>query len=154
MSAPPVQILVAENHPGDAELILETLVAEGLAGRVHVVTSGREVLDFLVPRAPQAAAPATPPCVVLLELDLPEIGGLDVLRALKSDSRTRAIPVVVFAASGLERDLVECYRLGANSYVQKPGEFAAFSEAVRRVVRYWLETNHPPPNRAFGGDAA
>jgi CheY-like chemotaxis protein len=154
MTAHPVDILVAENHPGDAALILETLAAEGLADRVYVVTSGQAVLDFLVPRASQSAAPATPPCVVLLELDLPEIGGLDVLRALKSDSRTRAIPVVVFAASGLERDIVECYRLGANSYVRKPGEFPAFSEAVRRVIRYWLETNYPPPKRAFAGDAS
>lgn len=151
MTAHPVEILVAENHPGDAALILETLAAEGLADRVHVVTSGQAVLDFLLPRASQ---PAAPPSVILLELDLPEVGGLDVLRALKSDSRTRAIPVVVFAASDLERDLVRCYQLGANSYVRKPGEFAAFSEAVLRVSRYWLETNHPPPKRAFGGDTA
>lgn len=110
-------------------------------------------LDFLFCRSSYTArASDPPPRLVLLDLALPKVGGLEVLRAIKEQARTRPIPVVMFASSNDERDVVRSYRLGANSYVEKPGDFRRFREVVRRLGLYWLTMNVPPPSEGFGED--
>jgi CheY-like chemotaxis protein len=140
----PVQIVVIEDNPADVELALRALQAHRLANRVIVLRDGAEALDRLLP--PAEAGPSAPltPQVILLDLKLPKVDGLEVLRQLKADQRTRAIPVVVMTSSNQEPDISTCYRLGANSYVVKPVAFEAFALAVADIGMYWLLLNHPP----------
>jgi two-component system response regulator len=141
-----VELLLAEDHPGDAALILESLAGDRLDARVHVVPDGETALDFLFCRGAYADRASEPlPRLILMELGLPGIGGLEVLRAIRSEVRTRAIPVVMFASSRREADVIESYRSGANSYVYKPGDFDRFREVVRRLGSYWLMLNEVPP---------
>jgi two-component system response regulator len=147
---PPVRLLLAEDNAAEAELILASLGDEHLADQVHVARDGVEALDFLFCRGPHAArAAAPPPRLAILDVKLPKIGGLEVLRELKADPRTRALPVVLLTSSNIDRDVVEAYRLGANSYIQKPMDFGRFRETVRRLGVYWLTMNQPPPAGAF-----
>jgi two-component system response regulator len=141
-----VDVLLAEDNPGDAALILEALGKEGLADRVRHARDGKEALDFLFCRGPFAErAGERPPRLVILDLKLPRIDGLEVLRQVKRDARTCLIPVILLTSSNLEQDVVRGYRYGANSYVQKPVDFPLFQEAIRRLGVYWLTVNHPPP---------
>jgi CheY-like chemotaxis protein len=147
----PVDILLAEDNPADAELVCEALGSEHPIGSVRLVHDGAEALEFLFCRGTYAGRSFdSPPRLVLLDIKLPKIGGLEILAALKSDPRTRAIPVVMFTSSRMERDVVASYRLGVNAYVQKPVQFARFREVVRLLGRFWLETNEAPPPEAFG----
>ena len=140
-----VNILLVEDNPQDAELTTRALKKYNLANRLVIVEDGAEALDFLFCRGKYATRdPNHTPSVVLLDLKLPKVGGLEVLRALKGDERTRFIPVVIVTSSREDPDIKAAYALGANSYVVKPVDFDAFSEAVSQLGLYWLLVNQPP----------
>jgi two-component system, response regulator len=146
------EILLVEDDPADAELTVHALRKERLANHIEIARDGAEALDFLFCRGAYSNRSFTnPPRVVLLDLKLPKISGHEVLRAIKADERTRAIPVVVLTSSNQECDLVECYRLGVNSYIQKPVDLQKFQEVARHFGMYWLVVNHLPPMAAFSG---
>jgi two-component system response regulator len=133
-----VDILLVEDNANDAELTLRALKQRNLANQVHVCRDGAEAMDFFA----NGAGPV--PKVVLLDLKLPKVDGLEVLRRLKGDARTKAIPIVVLTSSREEPDIERAYALGANSYIVKPVDFEAFARAVSDVGLYWLLLNHPP----------
>jgi two-component system, response regulator len=142
-----VEILLVEDNPNDVELALHALKRNNLANRVHVVRDGAEALEYLFRNGQYADLPAhAVPKVVLLDLKLPLVDGIEVLRRVKGNPATRAIPVVVLTSSKEERDLVESYQLGANSYIVKPVDFSQFTDAVRELGMYWVLLNEPPPN--------
>ncbi len=144
------EILLVEDDPADAELTVLSLRKAGLANRIEIARDGAEALDFLFCRGSyEGRSFENPPRLVLLDLKLPRVSGHDVLRAVKADDRTRSIPVIVLTSSNQERDLVECYRLGVNSYIQKPVELHKFQDTVRQFGVYWLVVNHVPPSAAF-----
>lgn len=150
MSPEEYEILLVEDDPADAELTVLSLRKERLANHIEIARDGAEALDFLFCRGAYAGRSfERPPRLVLLDLKLPRVSGNEVLRAIKADERTRAIPVVVLTSSGQERDLVECYQLGVNSYIQKPVDLMKFQEVVRQFGMYWLMVNHMPPATAF-----
>jgi two-component system, response regulator len=141
-----VEILLVEDNPDDLELAMHALRKENLANHIHVARDGEEALDFLFCTGPHADRSFdSPPKLVLLDLKLPKVDGLEVLRRMKSDPRTRAIPVVILTSSNEERDLVRGYGLGANSYIQKPVDFQQFRETVKTAGLYWLLINQPAP---------
>jgi two-component system response regulator len=145
MSENLVEILLVEDNPHDVRLTLHTLRRHDLADGTHVVRNGAEALEFLFCTGAYAHRNiANGPKVVLLDLKLPLVTGLEVLRRVKADPRTRMIPVVVLTSSQEERDLVESYQCGVNSYIVKPVDFAQFSNAVRDVGSYWVFLNHTP----------
>lgn len=133
-----VEILLVEDNPNDAELTLRALKQRKLANQVHVCRDGAEAIEFF----DGGAGPV--PKVVLLDLKLPKMDGLEVLRRLKADHRTKAIPIVILTSSREEPDIERAYELGANSYIVKPVDFEAFARAVSEVGLYWLLLNHPP----------
>ncbi len=138
-------ILLIEDNPSDEELTLRALKKSNISNRVVVLRDGAEALDYLFTRGAHANRPATEvPQVILLDLKLPKIDGLEVLRAIRADERTRLLPVVVLTSSIQEQDIVSSYGLGANSYVRKPVDFTQFVEAVRQLGLYWLVINQPP----------
>jgi two-component system response regulator len=140
-----VDILLVEDNAQDAELTIRALKKHNLANRLIAVEDGVEALDFLFGRGKYAARELSqPPKVVLLDLKLPKMSGLEVLRELKQDERTRAIPVVIVTSSREDPDIKTAYGLGANSYVVKPVDFDAFAEAVSSLGLYWLLVNQPP----------
>jgi CheY-like chemotaxis protein len=140
-----VEILLVEDNPNDVELTLRALKKNRLANRVVVVTDGKEALDFLFARGAFSDRKVEDvPRVMLLDLKLPKVDGLEVLKAVKSDPRTRIIPVVVLTSSREERDIVESYKLGVNSYIVKPVDFDQFIEAVNNLGLYWLLLNQSP----------
>ena len=146
--APATTMLLVEDNPHDEALALRALGKAGLADRVVVTRDGAEALDYLFAEGAHGDRdPADLPAVVLLDLEMPKVGGLEVLTRLRSDPRTRTLPVVIFSSSDEPRDLAESYRLGANSYVRKPIEFAEITTAVAEVGRYWLQLNELPPSR-------
>ena len=145
MSENQVEILLVEDNPNDVELTLHAFKAHNLANRIEVVRDGAEALEFVFCTGAYAYRRIEDgPKVVLLDLKLPKVDGLEVLRRVKSDPRTRAIPVVVLTSSREERDIVESYELGVNSYIVKPVNFEQFTEAVRSLGLYWLLLNQPP----------
>ncbi|HEY3381506.1 MAG TPA: response regulator [Vicinamibacterales bacterium] len=146
MSGAPVEILLVEDNENDAELALYGLREHRLANEIAVVRDGVEALDFLFSTGAYAArSTEAPPRLILLDLKLPKLDGLDVLRRVKTDPRTRTIPVVMLTSSREERDLIESYRLGVNSYIVKPVDFEQFTQAVAQLGLYWLLLNQPPP---------
>jgi len=145
MVSNPIEILLVEDNPNDVELTLHTLQKHHLANHIHVVRDGEEALDFLFCRGAFAnRSPNHAPKVVMLDLKLPKVDGLEVLRQIRRDERTRLLPVVIMTSSCEERDVVESYKLGINSYIVKPVDFDQFSEAVRLIGCYWLLLNQPP----------
>ena len=139
-------ILLVEDNPDDEALTLRSLRKVNIVNEVFVVHDGADALDYLFcSRAHAARDPSDAPALVILDLKLPKISGLEVLQRLKTDERTRLLPVVVLTSSSEERDLVESYRLGANSYIRKPVDYAKFIDAVRNLGLYWLLLNDPPP---------
>ena len=139
-------LLVEDNDDDDVQLTLRALRQNHVANKVEVVRDGREALDFLFAEGAHAGRTvADLPQLVLLDLKLPKVGGLEVLSAVRADPRTRRLPVVVLTSSNVESDLAASYDLGANSYIRKPVDFTQFIEAVRQLGLYWLVLNEPPP---------
>jgi two-component system response regulator len=144
MNERPVEILLVEDNPDDIELTLHALKQNNLANRIEVVRDGAEALDFIFAKNSYAHRDVDQlPRVILLDLKLPKVDGLEVLRRVKSDPHTRKIPIVVLTSSREERDIVESYQLGVNSYITKPVGFDQFVEAVRQLGFYWLLLNQP-----------
>jgi len=140
-------ILLVEDNPKDEALTLRALKRNNILNKVNVVRDGAEALDYLLGADADAAGSSTElPQLVLLDLKLPKIDGLEVLRRIRSDARTRLLPVVILTTSTEEKDRMEGYRLGANSYVRKPVDFRQFAEAVNQLGLYWLVLNEPPPS--------
>ena len=138
-------ILLVEDSPTDLELTESALAATNLDCQLQIARDGEEALDFLLCRGPFSERDITQgPRVVLLDLKLPKIDGLEVLRELRRDPRTRILPIVVLTSSAEDRDLVESYQLGVNSYIVKPVDFEQFTEAVHQLGLYWLLLNHLP----------
>ena len=133
-----VEILIVEDNPNDLELALHALKKNNLTNPIHVARDGAEALDFLF--GPGAGLK---PKVILLDLKLPKVDGMEVLKRIKSDPRTQMIPVVVLTSSREERDIIDSYRLGVNSYITKPVDFEQFAEVVRQLGLYWLLLNQP-----------
>lgn len=145
-----VEILLVEDSPEDAELTIRALRHNKIANDIRVEEDGAEALDFLFCRGSHKDRSfSRPPKLVLLDLKLPKIGGLEVLRAIRADERTKTIPVVVLTSSKEEMDLLTGYNLGVNAYVQKPVDFDQFTETVRQIGMFWMLINRPPPTGTF-----
>jgi len=143
-----VEVLLVEDNARDAEMALRTLRKRKLANNVVHVKDGQEALDWLFGLGAYAGRnPNKRPKVILLDLKLPKVDGLEVLRAIRGDVRTQLIPVVVMTSSQEERDVIESYKLGVNSYVVKPMDFESFSAAVAELGHYWLLVNQEPKSR-------
>jgi two-component system response regulator len=157
-----VEILLVEDNPNDVQLTLHALKRYGLTNRIQVVRDGAEALEFLFSTgAYEHRVGADTPKVVMLDLNLPRVDGIEVLREIRADPRTKTIPVVVLTSSREERDITQTYGLGANSYIVKPVDFEQFIEAVRQLGMYWvllnqrapvadLESESPPPPSLAG----
>ena len=146
MNTTELDILLVEDNQDDMDLALHALKREKLANNIFVARDGEEALDFLFCRGPFAQRSFDhPPKLVLLDLKLPKVDGMEVLKQVKGDSRTRTIPVVMMTSSKEEQDLVASYALGVNSYIQKPVDFDQFRETVKNVGLYWLVINQPVP---------
>lgn len=140
-----VDILIVEDNPDDVELTLHALRTNNLANRVEIARDGRAALDFVFCEGPYAdRAIEDRPQLILLDLKLPKVPGLDVLKAIKSDPRTRSIPVVVLTSSREDKDIIESYDVGVNSYIQKPVSFADLTAAVAQLGLYWMILNVGP----------
>jgi CheY-like chemotaxis protein len=139
-------ILLAEDDPRDVELTLDALSEYNLANEIANARDGVEALDYLYRRGKFAARPIGHPVVILLDLKMPKVDGLQVLRQIKADEQFRYIPVVILTSSQETRDLEECYKLGVNAYVVKPVHFADFINAVKGIGVFWALINEPPPN--------
>ncbi|MHB8633505.1 MAG: response regulator [Thermoplasmatota archaeon] len=138
-----IEILLVEDNPKDVELTLHALKKNNLANKVHVARDGQEALDFFFSPSPKGRAPK--PKLVLLDLKLPKVHGLEVLRRLKENAQTKAIPVVVLTSSTVEQDMVQSYDLGVNSYLRKPIDFNDFVASAKTIGMYWLLMNRMPP---------
>ena len=150
MSSNDVEILLVEDNPDDMELALHALRREKLANNIEVARDGAEALDFIFCRGNYAHRDfSNPPRLILLDLKLPKVDGLQVLSEIKNDARTKTIPVVILTSSKEEKDVVEGYRLGVNSYIQKPVDFEQFRGAIKQVGLYWLVVNQAPPAATF-----
>lgn len=141
-----VEVLLVEDNAADAELTMRVLQRQRIINHVRWVKDGAEAIQFLFgdPQAGQEPAQCTRPRMILLDLKLPKIDGLEVLRRIKRDPAMAAVPVVIMTSSKEEQDLVESYRLGVNSYVVKPVDYTAFAESVLQLGRYWLVVNQTP----------
>ena len=145
MNSEKLEILLVEDNQNDMDLTLHALRREKLANNIFIARDGEEALDFIFCRGAFTHRSFDhPPKLILLDLKLPKVDGMEVLRQIKSDPRTKTIPVVIMTSSKEERDLVAGYNLGANSYIQKPVDFDQFRETVKSVGLYWLVINQPP----------
>lgn len=139
-------ILLVEDNPDDAELTRRAFQQSNVGTELVVARDGAAALDYLLVASPPAGAEAKSlPTLVLLDLNLPKVSGLDVLRRMRAEARTKLLPIVVLTSSKAEQDIVNSYGLGANSYVRKPVDFEEFAEAVQKLGVYWLFLNEPPP---------
>lgn len=140
-----VEILLVEDNPTDLELTLRALKKNNIANKVEVVTDGEEALNFLFAKGKyEGRNIENIPKLILLDLKLPKVSGLEVLSSIKGNPKTRIIPVVVLTSSKEEKDIIESYRLGVNSYIVKPVDFEKFLESVKEIGLYWLLINQPP----------
>lgn len=145
-----MEILLVEDDPRDVRLTMRELQAERYNAKIELARDGAEALDFLFCKGPYSERPADrPPKLVLLDLKLPKIDGLQVLREIKGNPATQAIPVVILTSSKEEKDMIESYKLGVNSYIQKPVDFEQFRETIRTLGIYWVGVNQPPPDKTF-----
>lgn len=149
-----VEILLVEDNPSDVELTLHAFDECKLANHIKVVRDGAEALEYLFGTGAFAGRNVLDlPRLILLDLKLPKVSGIEVLRHIRQDARTRLIPVVVLTSSHEERDVAETYNLGINSYIVKPVDFEQFSDVVRKLGFYWLLINQPPPPPTLGAGA-
>jgi two-component system, response regulator len=140
-----LEILLVEDNPEDAEMTMRALRKRNLANQLHWVKDGAEALDYLFCRGQYAGRdPARPPKLVLLDIKMPKVDGIEVLRQVKGSAALKSVPVVVMTSSNEERDVVESYRLGVNSYIVKPVAFEAFLDTVSKIGLYWVLTNRVP----------
>jgi two-component system response regulator len=139
-----VEILLVEDNPNDEMLALHAFKKHNLANKVHVVRDGAEALDYVFCRGTYAERQFENPRLILLDKKLPLVDGMDVLRQIRADSRTHLVPVVMLTSSAEERDVIESYELGVNSYIVKPVDFDQFSETARQLGYYWLLVNKQP----------
>jgi two-component system, response regulator len=145
MSDSAVEILLVEDNPNDRELTLRALKKHGVANHIFTVQDGAEALDFLFCRGSYAHRQAgNRPALIVLDLKLPKLDGVEVLRAIRGDERTKTIPVVMLTSSRENTDVTQCYQVGVNSYVVKPVEFSDFNEAVGQLGTYWMLLNNGP----------
>ena len=144
MTETSVEILLVEDNPNDELLAMHAFRKHFLANKVHVVRDGAEALEFVFCTGPYAARPAVNPRVILLDKKLPLVDGMEVLRQIRADPRTRLVPVVMLTSSAEDRDVIESYQLGVNSYIVKPVDFEQFSETARQLGCYWLRVNQRP----------
>jgi CheY-like chemotaxis protein len=150
-----IDLLLVEDNASDAELAIRELRRHKFANRIHIVRDGAEALDFVFCRgAYHTRSFSRPPKVILLDMKLPKVSGLDVLKAIKGDPRTRAVPVVVMTSSAEQRDLIESYKFGVNAYVQKPIDFEDFRQVIERFGMFWLAVNSAPPPEVFHEDSS
>lgn len=141
-------ILLVEDNPDDVELTLRALKQYHVKNQINVVRDGAEALDYLFATGAYADRDTTTmPTVVILDLKLPKVDGLEVLQRMRADERTKLVPVVILTSSKEEQDMVNSYEFGANSYVRKPVDFTQFVEAIRQLSLYWLVINEPPPKK-------
>lgn len=144
-----IEILLVEDDPLDLEMTLRSLQSDHVNNRIEVARDGEEALDFLFCRgAHSGRSPQRQPKLILLDLKLPKIDGLEVLREIRATPQTRTIPVVVLTSSAEQKDIVETYKLGVNSYIQKPVDSTQFRETVKTAGYYWLVVNRPSPLQA------
>ncbi len=142
------KILLVEDNPDDVELTLRAFKGKNIANEVVVARDGAEALDYLFGTGVYEDRDITKkPTIVLLDLKMPKVDGLEVLRRIRADERTKLIPVIILTSSKEEQDLIKSYSLGANSYVRKPVDFTQFSEAVKQLGLYWLLLNEPAPDK-------
>lgn len=144
MTPDPAHILLAEDDPADVELALSAMQTGGPGRRIEVVHTGEDALDYIHRRHAWRGRGASQPALILLDLKMPGIGGIEALRAIKTDARTRCIPVVVFTSSGERRDVALCYENGANAYVVKPVDFTCYVETLQAIGYFWTGLNTPP----------
>lgn len=150
MSKNQIEVLVIEDDPEDLELTMHALNDENICSQIQVARDGEEALDFLFCQGLYGERdPRCRPKLILLDLKLPKVDGLEVLEQIKRDPRTSALPVVILTSSKQEQDIVRCYRLGANSYIQKPVDFDQFRTTIKQLGSYWLLVNQPPPHGTF-----
>src|SRR5476651_877861 len=147
MSDKIVEILLIEDNPNDEMLALHAFKKHNLANKVHVVRDGAEALEFVFCTGAYTQRPSENPRVILLDKKLPLVDGMEVLRKIRADPRTRLVPVVMLTSSAEERDIIESYNLGVNSYIVKPVDFEQFSEIARQLGYYWLLINKQPAER-------
>ena len=146
MQSDAVEILLVDDSPEDVELTIRALRRHKIANDIEVVEDGAEALDFLFCRgAYKERKFPHPPKLILLDLKLPKVDGLEVLRAMRADDRTKTIPVVILTSSKEQRDLITGYNLGVNAFVQKPVDFEQFGEAIRHIGMFWMLVNQAPP---------
>ena len=145
MTPEPKTILLVEDDPRDAELTLAALVEFNSANRVAVVSDGEQALDYLHRRGKFQTRAGDDPAVVLLDLKIPKVNGVELLRRIRADQKLKSIPVVIFSSSRIESDVMECYREGVNGYVVKPVDFFEFMKAVKVLASFWSVINEPPP---------
>jgi two-component system response regulator len=141
MTGPPVEILLVEDNPGHAEMTVRTLRKHNITNQIQIAKDGAEAIALLFS---DGNGHSNAPKIILLDLNLPKIDGIEVLRRIKEDPRTKTVPVVVLTSSHEENDLRQCYALGVNSYIVKPVDFQQFSEAIRLVGLYWALLNRLP----------
>jgi two-component system response regulator len=145
-----VEILLVDDSVEDVELTVLALRRSKICNNIQIAEDGAEALDFLFCRGPfQDRSFSHPPKLILLDLKLPKVDGMEVLRAIRADERTKAIPVVILTSSKEQTDLIDGYNLGVNAYIQKPVDFEKFSDTIRQVGMFWMLINQPPPPRAF-----
>ncbi len=145
------RILLVEDNANDLELSMAAFQENGVANEVVTVRDGTEALDYLHRRGAHAQRGAGQPCVIVLDIKMPKLGGLEVLRAIRADEQLKSLPVVMLTSSREQGDLVRSYQLGVNAYVVKPVDFGQFSTAVRQLGMFWGEVNEPPPPSAGRG---
>jgi two-component system response regulator len=146
-----IEILLIEDNSSDAELAVRELRRHKFANRIHVIDDGAQALDFIFCRGDyRSRSFSRPPKVILLDMKLPKMDGLQILAAIREDPRTRAIPVVIMTSSSEQKDLIESYKIGVNAFIQKPVDFDDFRRVIERVGMFWLAVNQAPPPEVFG----
>lgn len=139
-----IEILLVEDNPHEAELALRSLKKHNFGNKVHHIDDGADALDFIFERGQYAGTSTGKPKLILLDIKLPRVDGIEILRQIKANERTRSIPVVILTSSKENSDVRSCYELGVNSYIVKPVEFESFSKAVAELGMYWMLLNTPP----------